>query len=940
MIEGVLDASGGAGGFGGQNASLAGGGGGGGQIAVYAESITVLGTVAVDGGPCGMLTLSSNQTAIVALATVILASPYALDPPRLAFVAETYLTQLTPDVYSVNSTLILAERLNNSLIVEFQTEMVFIAESNMSVIASSLSQKRSYVVADVSVLDSSVDAVFFANRTSVSQTFTNCSNVGNAGTIAYRNRMRSGMRIQSTSGAENTSFALYLASNDTIISASNASEEIPSTWNGPVIGFQPSQPTRFTYYTKTDSIPELSSQAGFGSLVSLINFCEGCNNSTSTIGVYFGERFMYGNNFQFNVDDQTYLKDMITIDYYSELDQWYKVDIHIDWDSQQYYILLNDDLVTNNVSFTGEYVNGIRFSTFLTTQVWFDEIYVGVDPTMRFICPVSSSSQVNIKGSLQYNWKANEVYQPGSNGLPQYDPMSRHYSFYLPQNTLPFDGQGNLNFYQDGQYRYSAANVPPNTPQLHAGALLYLSNTPRSARTPSTNSATTASPAGWWTTGSAQAMYGRQFWYIEYGFASNLSKSLNGGICACSSQDLINWRFEGIVFHYSNISDMVYGTPGPFVMQKPKVLQNNRSNDFVLWAIMDNSNRSLAMAVTLSSPFEDGPFYFRRSLYPDGNQTRDQVTSWDASGLAMLSRTYYQTADYVLPEAMMQPVWESVKLQNGATNFRNSYHRTNYEIGYDNYHDIFLQRWRKEDKPWEVLCVNKITGVNRSIPLGTYNADGSICNDPEEYKIVIGQGDPYVQSNYVDPRDPANSWWRQTSVPAVQAQPWSNNVMDGLCGLQQYNEGIDEYDPNLVDFTPTDRSNCSNIADNPLNPSIPDKLIGIQRVVFQIRSKYVAASRLTDDLLDTTGWLSSIEGELQSADLISLVNGMSDFGLSPGEEIQTTFQPPTLSEHETALDYKIRFRQFIRQYNDRAYYSLACVIDGVCPVNYKDQLNL
>lgn len=88
----------------------------------------------------------------------------------------------------------------------------------------------------------------------------------------------------------------------------------------------------------------------------------------------------------------------------------------------------------------------------------------------------------------------------------------------------------------------------------------------------------------------------------------------------------------------------------------------------------------------------------------------------------------------------MQPVWESVKYPNGDTNFRNSYHRTHYEQDYDNYHDIFLQRWRKEDKPWEVICVNRITLAERVVPRGVYNSDGSICNSPQEYKVVVGQG--------------------------------------------------------------------------------------------------------------------------------------------------------------------------------------------------------
>ena len=50
-----------------------------------------------------------------------------------------------------------------------------------------------------------------------------------------------------------------------------------------------------------------------------------------------------------------------------------------------------------------------------------------------------------------------------------------------------------------------------------------------------------------------------------------------------------------------------------------------------------------------------------RSLYPDGNQTHDQTLCQDDDGVAYLFRTYYDTVEYVLPKAVMQPTWESVK---------------------------------------------------------------------------------------------------------------------------------------------------------------------------------------------------------------------------------------------------------------------------------------
>lgn len=41
-----------------------------------------------------------------------------------------------------------------------------------------------------------------------------------------------------------------------------------------------------------------------------------------------------------------------------------------------------------------------------------------------------------------------------------------------------------------------------------------------------------------------------------------------------------------------------------------------------------------------------------------------------------------------------------------------------------------------EDLPWEVTCVNRITGESRDVPYGEFNEDRGYCNQPEEYKVM------------------------------------------------------------------------------------------------------------------------------------------------------------------------------------------------------------
>ena len=72
--------------------------------------------------------------------------------------------------------------------------------------------------------------------------------------------------------------------------------------------------------------------------------------------------------------------------------------------------------------------------------------------------------------------------------------------------------------------------------------------------------------------------------------------------------------------------------------------------------------------------------------------------------------------------------------------------------------------------------------------------------------------------------------------------------------------------------------------------------------------------------------------------MISMIIESGQFGFGPGDNILSTFPEPVMSEYDTAADYNYRFRQYIRNKNDRATYALACVIDNVCPVNFLEQL--
>jgi hypothetical protein len=59
-----------------------------------------------------------------------------------------------------------------------------------------------------------------------------------------------------------------------------------------------------------------------------------------------------------------------------------------------------------------------------------------------------------------------------------------------------------------------------------------------------------------------------------------------------------------------------------------------------------------------------------------------------------------------MPDRVMQPIWDSVKKADGEIDFPLSGHRAAYNKDYDDYNDIYLQRWRKEDAGWQVCCTS------------------------------------------------------------------------------------------------------------------------------------------------------------------------------------------------------------------------------------------
>ena len=113
--------------------------------------------------------------------------------------------------------------------------------------------------------------------------------------------------------------------------------------------------------------------------------------------------------------------------------------------------------------------------------------------------------------------------------------------------------------------------------------------------------------------------------------------------------------------------------------------------------------------------------------------------------------------------------------------------------------------------------MNRVTGDSYEVPrYDPAYAEKSTCVDPDEYKIVKGQGSTNegvprgIPTRFKDPMEDINSAWTPHSVPGIKSQPWKYNYMDGSCGIRNLDKNYDRLDPELPDLE-SSQSSTSNM---------------------------------------------------------------------------------------------------------------------------------
>ena len=104
------------------------------------------------------------------------------------------------------------------------------------------------------------------------------------------------------------------------------------------------------------------------------------------------------------------------------------------------------------------------------------------------------------------------------------------------------------------------------------------------------------------------------YWYGEDKSKGNFNQT---GVSGYRSRDLIQWTNMGVVLKAETMPNLFkVSTQKDAVLERPKVLYNNRTKKFVMWMHLDANTYTEASAGVAISDKPEGPFKFLRSFRP------------------------------------------------------------------------------------------------------------------------------------------------------------------------------------------------------------------------------------------------------------------------------------------------------------------------------------
>lgn len=128
------------------------------------------------------------------------------------------------------------------------------------------------------------------------------------------------------------------------------------------------------------------------------------------------------------------------------------------------------------------------------------------------------------------------------------------------------------------------------------------------------------------------------YWYGEHKGADNCPDTRRVdaiGVSCYSSKDLVNWKYEGLVLESDkdNPQSPIHTSK---VMERPKVIYNEKNNNFVLWIHLDTCDYTFAGIGVAVSEAPTGPFTLINVKQPNRQDSRDMTVFRDNDKTAYL----------------------------------------------------------------------------------------------------------------------------------------------------------------------------------------------------------------------------------------------------------------------------------------------------------------
>ena len=117
------------------------------------------------------------------------------------------------------------------------------------------------------------------------------------------------------------------------------------------------------------------------------------------------------------------------------------------------------------------------------------------------------------------------------------------------------------------------------------------------------------------------------YWYGENKNGMTTSTGVDRvdvtGVSCYSSRDLLNWKNEGVVL--KAVNEPGHDLHPSRVLERPKVIYNEKTKKFVMWAHIDSADYGYARGGCAIADAPNGPFTYLASLRPEGQMCRDMT---------------------------------------------------------------------------------------------------------------------------------------------------------------------------------------------------------------------------------------------------------------------------------------------------------------------------